>query len=104
MSRVISQANRLKEARRCRQLSQRQLARICGIDQSIISRWESGQRDIPEWGISQLSAALEIDSSFFALGLEFSDCRELCGYEDTLTRCPECEAFLLYGFCPDCYL
>ena len=60
--------SRLKEIREKTGISQKQLAKISGVRQATISRYESGERQIGEDNMIKLIKALETNANYF-LGL-----------------------------------
>jgi transcriptional regulator with XRE-family HTH domain len=51
----------LREARRVRNLSQRELAEAVGVDSNSLARWEQGTRSIPKWMERMLDLMRRLD-------------------------------------------
>lgn len=58
--------NRIKELRKLNNLTQEQLAHLCGLDRTYINSVENGNRNISVVNLEKITAALRISlSSFF---------------------------------------
>jgi transcriptional regulator with XRE-family HTH domain len=59
---------RLRQARLCRGLSQKQFAEVLGVKQSIVSRWEIGETNSKLATIQRLAASLSVSPDWLAFG------------------------------------
>jgi len=59
---------RLKKLRETLDLSQSKLARLLGVSQSAISKWEAGERDIPTAVLLKLKRRLNVNLDWLLSG------------------------------------
>ena len=87
-------AERLRDARRDRGLSQEQLARLVGVSRSAVAQWETGRSGQLGTHLSAVASALEIEVGWLLDGAERNSASQsLLGDELGLLR--------LYRACSD---
>jgi transcriptional regulator with XRE-family HTH domain len=65
---------RIKQLRKNLDISQEQLALLCGLDRTYINSVENGRRNISIVNLNKITKALEIELNDFFNCKDFTDC------------------------------